>query len=80
METFSSLVSVLAKRAQVQADDRAYIFLGDHGVEEAALTFRQLHDASHALAARLAGIAQPGDRAMLVFHPASNSWSPSSAA
>jgi acyl-CoA synthetase (AMP-forming)/AMP-acid ligase II len=69
METFSSLVSVLAKRAQVQADDRAYIFLGDHGVEEAALTFRQLHDASHALAARLAGIAQPGDRAMLVFPP-----------
>ena len=69
METFSSLVSVLAKRAEVQADDRAYIFLGDHGVEEAALTFRQLHDASHALAARLAGIAQPGDRAMLVFPP-----------
>ena len=69
MEMFSSLVSLLAKRAEVQANDRAYIFLGDHGVEEAVLTFRQLHDAAHALAARLTGIAQPGDRAMLVFPP-----------
>ena len=40
METFSSLVSVLAKRAETQANDRAYIFLGDHGAEEAVLTFR----------------------------------------
>jgi len=69
MESFSSLVSLLAKRAETQADERAYIFLGDHGAEEAVLTFRQLHDAAHALAARLADIARPGDRAVLVFPP-----------
>lgn len=69
METSSSLVALLAKRAETQADERAYIFLGDRGAEEAVLTFRQLHDAAQALAARLTGIARPGDRAILVFPP-----------
>jgi acyl-CoA synthetase (AMP-forming)/AMP-acid ligase II len=69
METFSSLVALLARRAESQPDDPAYIFLSDRGAEEAKLTFRQLHDASLALAARLTGIAQPGDRAILVFPP-----------
>lgn len=69
METFSSLVSMLAERAETQADERAYIFLGDHGAEEAVLSFRQLHDAAQALAARLADTARPGDRAILVFPP-----------
>jgi acyl-CoA synthetase (AMP-forming)/AMP-acid ligase II len=69
METFSSLVALLARRAESQPDDPAYIFLSDRGAEEAKLTFRQLHDASLALAARLTGIARPGDRAILVFPP-----------
>jgi acyl-CoA synthetase (AMP-forming)/AMP-acid ligase II len=69
METFSSLVALLARRAESQPDDPAYIFLSDRGAEEAKLTFRQLHDASLALAARLVGIARPGDRAILVFPP-----------
>src|SRR3984957_11435851 len=69
METYSSLVALLARRAESQPDDPAYIFLGDRGAEEATLTFRQLHDASLALAARLAAIARPGDRAILVFPP-----------
>jgi acyl-CoA synthetase (AMP-forming)/AMP-acid ligase II len=69
METFSSLVTLLAKRAQSQPDDRAYIFVGDRGAEEAVITFRELHDAALALAARLTGIARPGDRAILVFPP-----------
>ena len=69
METFSSLVALLAERAQIKPDDRAYVFLSDRGAEEAALTFRQLHDAARALAARLTAIAQPGDRAILVFPP-----------
>ena len=54
MEPFSSLVELLAMRAQSQPDERAYIFLSDRGTEEAALSFRQLHDAANALAARLA--------------------------
>ncbi|MDI4233825.1 fatty acyl-AMP ligase [Bradyrhizobium sp. Arg237L] len=69
METFSSLVALLAKRAETQPDARAYIFLSDRGAEEAVLTFRELHDAASALAARLGEVTRPGDRAMLVFPP-----------
>ena len=69
METYSTLVTLLAKRAETQPDERAYIFLGDHGAEEAVITFRELHDAAQALAVRLTKIAQPGDRALLVFPP-----------
>lgn len=69
MEIFSSLVTLLAHRAETQPDDRAYLFLSDRGTEEAALTFFQLHDAAQALAARLTKIAKPGDRAILVFPP-----------
>ena len=69
METSSSLVALLAKHAETQADERAYIFLGDRGAEEAVLTFRQLHDAAQGVAARLTAIARPGDRAILVFPP-----------
>src|SRR5260221_61098 len=67
MEIFSSLVTLLANRAEAQPDDRAYLFLPDRGTEEAALTFSQLHDAAQALAARLTKTAKPGDRAILVL-------------
>jgi acyl-CoA synthetase (AMP-forming)/AMP-acid ligase II len=69
MDSFRSLVAVLAQRAAEQADDRAYVFVSDRGTEEAALTFRQLHDSASALAARLTAAARPGDRAILVFPP-----------
>ena len=69
METFRSLVALLARRAAEQAGDHAYVFVSDRGTEEAALTFRQLHDAATALAARLTAAARPGERAILVFPP-----------
>ncbi len=69
MEAFPSLVALLAERAKSQPDDRAYVFLSDRGEEEAAVTFRELHDAARALAGRLATATQPGDRALLVFPP-----------
>jgi acyl-CoA synthetase (AMP-forming)/AMP-acid ligase II len=69
MDSFRSLVALLARRAASQPDERAYVFLSDRGEEEAALTFRELHDAAHTLAARLAETARPGDRAILVFPP-----------
>src|SRR5262245_51274485 len=69
MDTLSSLVTLLEQRAASQPDDRAYVFLSDRGAEEAAITFRELHDAARALAARLATIVHPGDRAILVFPP-----------
>ena len=69
MEPLSSLVELLAKRAASQPDARAYIFLSDRGTEEAALTFRQLHDAANACAVQLTAVARPGERALLVFPP-----------
>src|ERR1700730_12810120 len=69
MQTFSSLVTLLAQRAKSQPDDRAYVFVGDRGGEEAVITFAGLHDAAKAVAARLTKIARPGDRALLVFPP-----------
>jgi len=69
MATFPTLVALLAERAKTQPDERAYVFLSDRGAEEAALTFGQLHDAAQALAARLATLSRPGDRAILVFPP-----------
>ncbi|MGY3651476.1 acyl-CoA synthetase (AMP-forming)/AMP-acid ligase II [Bradyrhizobium sp. LM4.3] len=69
METFRSLVALLARRAAEQASDRAYVFVSDRGTEEAVLTFRQLHDSASTLASRLTAAARPGDRAILVFPP-----------
>ena len=69
MQTFSSLVTLLAQRAETQPDDPAYLFLSDRGAEETALTFRGLYEAAQALAVRLTRIARPGDRAILVFPP-----------
>jgi acyl-CoA synthetase (AMP-forming)/AMP-acid ligase II len=69
MEPFFSLVDLLAKRAASQPDARAYVFLSDRNSEEAALSFRQLHDAANACAARLSEVARPGERALLVFPP-----------
>src|ERR1044071_10105484 len=66
---FASLVAVLEHRAATQGDERALIFLTDRGAEEAVLTFRELHDAANAVAKRLAAVAKPGDRALLVFPP-----------
>jgi acyl-CoA synthetase (AMP-forming)/AMP-acid ligase II len=69
MGTHSSLVALLAERAQSEPDERAYILLSNRGAEEAVITFRELHDAARGLAGRLTRIARPGDRALLVFQP-----------
>ena len=69
MDRPSSLVALLAERARTQADQRAYAFLSDRGVEEAALTYGELFGAALTLAARLTKLAHRGDRALLVFPP-----------
>ena len=69
MDFFSSLVTLLATRAQTQPHDRAYVFLSDRGEEEAVLTFLELYEAAQSLAAQLTKIARRGDRALLVFPP-----------
>jgi acyl-CoA synthetase (AMP-forming)/AMP-acid ligase II len=65
--TFASLVDLLRYRASKQADDRAFVFLSDRGVEEGQLTFAELSRAAHALAASLLRRARAGDRAILLF-------------
>src|SRR6202045_1012821 len=67
--SFSSLVDLLRHRAVEQPNDRAYIFLSDHGSEEAALTFAELDRQAGAVAARLLREGQAGDRALLLFGP-----------
>jgi acyl-CoA synthetase (AMP-forming)/AMP-acid ligase II len=69
MEMPSSLVALLARRAESEGDERAYIFLSDRGTEEAVLTFRELYDKARAFARELASVARPGERALLVFPP-----------
>ena len=64
---FASLVDLLRDRADRQADDRAFVFLSDRGVEEAQVTFAALSRAAHALAASLLRRAETGDRAILLF-------------
>src|SRR5947207_4300263 len=66
---FASFVAILEHRAATQGDERALIFLTDRGAEESILTFRELRDAANAVASRLAAVAKPGDRALLVFPP-----------
>src|SRR4051795_7680209 len=66
---FASLVDVLEHRAATQGDERALVFLTDRGAEDSALTFRELQDAANAVAKRLIAVAQPGERALLVFPP-----------
>ena len=63
----ATLVDMLAHRAAAKPNDRAYIFLTDQGAEEASLTYAELFTRANALAARLAPMAAPGERALLVF-------------
>src|ERR1041384_3516190 len=67
MAQAATLVDILRQRAAAQAHDRAYVFLSDHGAEEATLTYAELLARANALAARLAAATAPGDRALLIF-------------
>jgi acyl-CoA synthetase (AMP-forming)/AMP-acid ligase II len=63
----ATLFDILAQRAATKPDERAYIFLSDHGAEEASLTYAELLARAKTLAARLTAAAPPGERALLVF-------------
>ena len=54
-------------RSQNQADQKAYIFLGDGINESASLTYRQLNQKAKAIAGYLQSIISKGDRAILLY-------------
>lgn len=61
------LPDVLRERARTAPAATAYVFLDEHGAEAAAVTYAGLDLRARAIAARLAEVAGPGDRALLVF-------------
>ncbi len=63
------LPQILQRRAALSPGRRAYVFLGEHGDEQAALTDGELHERAQATAAELAARCAPGDRALLLFPP-----------
>ncbi len=65
--TLASLADLLRHRAEVQPDDRAYVFLSERGGEEAVLTFAELERRACVVAGQLAARLRKGDRALLVF-------------
>jgi acyl-CoA synthetase (AMP-forming)/AMP-acid ligase II len=58
---------VLARRAADEPDRTAYVFLTETGAERTRLTYRDVHAAALAVAARLAEVCAPGDRALLLL-------------
>jgi acyl-CoA synthetase (AMP-forming)/AMP-acid ligase II len=65
-QSVSSLAGLLRHRAAAQPHDRAYVVLSDRGREEAAVTFAELERRAAMLARRIAALAAPGERALLL--------------
>jgi acyl-CoA synthetase (AMP-forming)/AMP-acid ligase II len=65
----NSLVQVLQARASTQGGDTALIFLEDGDHQEVHLTYAQLDQRARATAALLQGLAEPGERAVLLYPP-----------
>ncbi|MBB6171865.1 acyl-CoA synthetase (AMP-forming)/AMP-acid ligase II [Nocardiopsis mwathae] len=68
MPASTTLYDLCRDRAETRPDSTAFTFL--HGGEAAAdLTYRGLDDAARGIAAGLAPLARPGDRALLLYEP-----------
>jgi acyl-CoA synthetase (AMP-forming)/AMP-acid ligase II len=66
---FTTLVELCRARAAAEPELRAYSFYADGRTEWDALTLADLDRRARALAVLLAGLAQPGTRALLCFEP-----------
>ena len=64
-----TLPEILQSRAALETDNRAYVFLDDHGQEKVVLTYGELHSRALTLAGQLSRHCRPGDRALLLFPP-----------
>jgi acyl-CoA synthetase (AMP-forming)/AMP-acid ligase II len=65
----TSLVEIAQIRASATPDALAYCFLVDGEQEGPRLTYAELDRAAGDLAVRLRGVAEPGDRALLLYDP-----------
>jgi acyl-CoA synthetase (AMP-forming)/AMP-acid ligase II/aryl carrier-like protein len=63
--TFTTLTDAMVHWARERADEPALTFV--EGTGRTALTYAQLHERALCIAARLATLTRPGDRAVLVF-------------
>ncbi|HEU4326185.1 MAG TPA: aminotransferase class III-fold pyridoxal phosphate-dependent enzyme [Roseiflexaceae bacterium] len=62
-----TLVELLRWRALHQADALAFIFLADGETQEQRLTYAELDGRARAIAARLHGLCEGGERALLLY-------------
>lgn len=67
LSSYPTFVELLGDRAQAQPDQTAFTFLKDGEAVEANLTYQQLELRARAIATHLATVAEPGDRAVLVY-------------
>ena len=65
----ATIADVLKFRAATTPDELAYLFLIDGEVEGPRLTYAGTDTAARAIAAALRDVAEPGDRALLLFDP-----------
>jgi acyl-CoA synthetase (AMP-forming)/AMP-acid ligase II/acyl carrier protein len=71
-QSLRSIAELLRRRAAERPDQRAFVFLpdpGERGAGEIVWTYADLDRRASGVAASLAGVAEPGDRAVLVFPP-----------
>jgi acyl-CoA synthetase (AMP-forming)/AMP-acid ligase II len=66
---FSTLIELLSCRAQEQAEKQVFTFLRSGEIETGHFTYAELHRQAQTIAATLQTIAQPGDRALLLYQP-----------
>lgn len=67
--TLVSLVELLRWRAEVQPDERLYLFLDEGGLDERPVTYAEFDRRARAIAARLQGLGAAGERALLLYPP-----------
>ena len=63
----STLLELLRQRVHRNPEDPAFLGLEDEGAEPRLVTWRELDRRARALAAHLASMAVPGDRALLLL-------------
>ncbi len=69
LSTVSTFLELLRWRAQDRPDHVTYTFLEDGDSKELTLTNHELDIEARAIAAKLQSVAEPGDRALLLFPP-----------